>query len=470
MTAPLLRLPGVHAVAYALASTLSIPPTIHYLARITLANSDSSPRNSSLISNIHALCAQIARQIPNTSRLFNTFHTLARKYRGWPFLAFHQICCLPSLATKPLPCRLLPSLFVPEIYPKGTHTMNVKRTKTSINRTRCYHFTPAGRRCRLLVLERHALYCPRHRRAAQAAPRAHDFSELFAHGAGLFTDAPSIHRGLAMIFHALATNDISSRRAAVLTYVASQLLRTLPLLAPAQNESEEECEFIFPPRGAVGDDSEPREIIVTRDHDSASVPSSSSSFISASSGPSRVMLPGTNTSDAAGIAPSAQGAQNETPSGGFSPSDIGGPILQSAGHSASFGTEGTAHHAQGAQDNASSAKSPAAVPDGRSSTSPTQSARPSATPGVVDAAPNAQRAQEKSRTFHNSPAAVSSDATFGATGTAPGQLPPACHLRSAGLEFDRAVREAINEKRARTHNDSPLMNWPRRASFRRGSH
>jgi hypothetical protein len=121
-------------------------------------------------------------------------------------------------------------------------------------RRRCYYFTATGRRCRSAVPAPHATYCARH--ATGRTARAHDFSEVLGDAGGFFTNPRAIHRSLAMLYHALAANDISARRAAVLTYIASQMLRTLPMLAASNdaNDDSEACEFIVPPRGCVGYD------------------------------------------------------------------------------------------------------------------------------------------------------------------------------------------------------------------------
>jgi hypothetical protein len=121
-------------------------------------------------------------------------------------------------------------------------------------RRRCYYFTATGRRCRSAVPTPHATYCARH--ATGRTARAHDFSEVLGDAGGFFTNPRAIHRSLAMLYHALAANDISARRAAVLTYIASQMLRTLPMLAASNdaNDDSEACEFIVPPRGCVGED------------------------------------------------------------------------------------------------------------------------------------------------------------------------------------------------------------------------
>jgi hypothetical protein len=49
------------------------------------------------------------------------------------------------------------------------------------------------------------------------------------HEAGCF-DAQGIHKSLAMLYHVLASGDISPRHAAVLTYMSSLMLRTLPMI------------------------------------------------------------------------------------------------------------------------------------------------------------------------------------------------------------------------------------------------
>lgn len=105
--------------------------------------------------------------------------------------------------------------------------MTSELAKPKSTNRRCYHFTPTGRRCRSGIRDEGGLYCPRH--TDDLSIRAGDFSELLTEQAGRF-DAQGIHGSLAMLYHVAASGDISPRRAAVLTYMSSLMLRTLPMI------------------------------------------------------------------------------------------------------------------------------------------------------------------------------------------------------------------------------------------------
>ena len=98
------------------------------------------------------------------------------------------------------------------------------------NSARCNYRFPNGMRCRLLGFAGQS-FCPKH--SNPAVPNRPDPSETAATlTANLddFTSASQINDFLSRLLLLLAQDKISTRRAAVLTYITSQLLRTLPAI------------------------------------------------------------------------------------------------------------------------------------------------------------------------------------------------------------------------------------------------
>jgi hypothetical protein len=91
---------------------------------------------------------------------------------------------------------------------------------------RCLYLSATGRKCRNWVLDSRAMFCPRHMQAQPNGPD--DFSLHLLHRACNFQNAEGIHDSLRQLYTLLASDAISPRRAAVLGYLTSLLLRTLP--------------------------------------------------------------------------------------------------------------------------------------------------------------------------------------------------------------------------------------------------
>ncbi len=103
------------------------------------------------------------------------------------------------------------------------------KTNASFSTTRrCNHFTSAGRQCISLAVGRSGL-CARHA-AAQAKLQARDYAQLLLRGSKGFQTASGINYSLGDLYSLLAQDRISPRRAAVLAYISSLLLRTLPAI------------------------------------------------------------------------------------------------------------------------------------------------------------------------------------------------------------------------------------------------
>jgi hypothetical protein len=91
---------------------------------------------------------------------------------------------------------------------------------------RCLYLSATGRKCRNWVLDPRAMFCPRHMQAQPNGPD--DFSLHLLHRACNFQNAEGIHDSLRQLYTLLASGAISPRRATVLGYLTSLLLRTLP--------------------------------------------------------------------------------------------------------------------------------------------------------------------------------------------------------------------------------------------------
>jgi hypothetical protein len=105
------------------------------------------------------------------------------------------------------------------------------KTKTNASFStahRCNHVTSTGRQCCSLATGRSGL-CARHA-AAQANLQARDYARLLLRGSKGFQTAGGINYSLGDLYSLLAQGRISPRRAAVLAYISSLLLRTLPAI------------------------------------------------------------------------------------------------------------------------------------------------------------------------------------------------------------------------------------------------
>lgn len=110
---------------------------------------------------------------------------------------------------------------------------------------RCAHVFPGGRRCRRLPSVANACFCalhaelPENRRPADLSP------ELTADPAELDT-FDGMHDFLAKLALLVVKDRISSRRAAVLAYITSQLLRTLSAIHREEESAPPQLIFDAP--------------------------------------------------------------------------------------------------------------------------------------------------------------------------------------------------------------------------------
>jgi hypothetical protein len=106
--------------------------------------------------------------------------------------------------------------------------MKAKTAKSSSinNATRCRHHTANGR-CRVSAVDSATNLCFDHARKALQARQDSDFAHYLTRESFGFQTAQGINHSLADLYTLLAHGHISPRRAYVLAYVASLLLRSL---------------------------------------------------------------------------------------------------------------------------------------------------------------------------------------------------------------------------------------------------
>lgn len=102
---------------------------------------------------------------------------------------------------------------------------------------RCQHRTPAGRQCRARSSGAASRLCAAHSAVEKQLDSADLAVALDASG-DTFQSAEGINRSLSELFALLAKNRVSPRRAAVLAYIGSLLLRTLPAIEKELNPED----------------------------------------------------------------------------------------------------------------------------------------------------------------------------------------------------------------------------------------
>lgn len=104
--------------------------------------------------------------------------------------------------------------------------MQAKSASPVVNGARCQHRTTTRRQCRSLADDPSSGLCPHH--AAQN--RAVNFREALTCEAFNFQRPQGVNNSLGALYNLLAEGRISPRRASVLAYISSLLLRTLPAI------------------------------------------------------------------------------------------------------------------------------------------------------------------------------------------------------------------------------------------------
>jgi hypothetical protein len=97
-----------------------------------------------------------------------------------------------------------------------------------ISSARCEYRTATGRQCSSLVGDRSSGFCPRH--AAPEQMPSPDFRSVLTADSQDFQRAQGVNHSLGVLYSLLASGQISPRRASVLAYISSLLLRTLPAI------------------------------------------------------------------------------------------------------------------------------------------------------------------------------------------------------------------------------------------------
>jgi len=92
---------------------------------------------------------------------------------------------------------------------------------------RCAYLSPTGRRCRLSAANAQSSLCSHHLAEQKQLEDADYFDDLSRYSQH-FQTAQGINHSLGKLYELLARNQISARRVAVLSYITSLLLHTLP--------------------------------------------------------------------------------------------------------------------------------------------------------------------------------------------------------------------------------------------------
>ncbi len=105
--------------------------------------------------------------------------------------------------------------------------MKPQTPNSAVLSIRCAYRSSAGRQCRLTVSDARSGLCLQHRTAQMQMEAADHYAHLTRNYHD-FQTAQGINHSLHSLYELLAQNHISPRRAAVLSYISSLLLRTLP--------------------------------------------------------------------------------------------------------------------------------------------------------------------------------------------------------------------------------------------------
>ena len=112
------------------------------------------------------------------------------------------------------------------------------------NSARCAHIFANGRRCRLYSTNPDSHFCPSHARLPQNQPDTADVAASLTAGLDDLSSGEEIAIFLSRLLLLTARGKISPRRAAVLTYIASQLLHSVRTIIVEEKHSPN-TEIIF---------------------------------------------------------------------------------------------------------------------------------------------------------------------------------------------------------------------------------
>jgi len=103
--------------------------------------------------------------------------------------------------------------------------MTLKSPSSHFTPERCQYRTATGRQCCSTVADPDGSFCTRH--AASEPGDSEDFSAALTERACRFQNAQGINHSLGTLYTLAAQGRISPRRASVLAYISSLLLRSL---------------------------------------------------------------------------------------------------------------------------------------------------------------------------------------------------------------------------------------------------
>jgi hypothetical protein len=101
--------------------------------------------------------------------------------------------------------------------------------RTVDKKSHCHHRTACGRRCRKPISAPESRFCDLHQAVADAQPEP-DLSAALMGGLDKFSSPDAINEFLSRLLVLLSENRISPRRAAVLAFITSQILRTISVM------------------------------------------------------------------------------------------------------------------------------------------------------------------------------------------------------------------------------------------------
>ncbi len=119
--------------------------------------------------------------------------------------------------------------------------MKLQTVNPAVLPTRCTYRSSSGRQCRLAIFDPQSGLCANHHADLKQNERA-DVANILFRDAQDFQTAQGINYSLRCLYWLVGKNRISSRRATVLAYISSLLLRTLPAIA-----AEEEAGVTYTP-------------------------------------------------------------------------------------------------------------------------------------------------------------------------------------------------------------------------------
>jgi hypothetical protein len=119
---------------------------------------------------------------------------------------------------------------------------NPNAKPNTISNSRCQHRYAHNKRCRLSITNLDSAFCPIHSRLPVYEADSSEVAAALTDNLSEFRSAIPINDFLSRVLLLLAQNRISTRKAAVLTFTCSQLLRTLPVIDRELNPPDDDKE------------------------------------------------------------------------------------------------------------------------------------------------------------------------------------------------------------------------------------